>query len=58
MTKVTYARAELLSEWEHIWDRHRGDMEIAAAILGISYAALSRALYRARADGCYVKGLS
>jgi uncharacterized damage-inducible protein DinB len=46
---------DLLAEYEHTWDRHRGQVSVAAAILGMKPASLSRALYRARKRGIEVR---
>jgi len=48
-------RAELLYEYNKLWDRHRGNTLIAAQLLGMTRAALERAIYRARADGIQVR---
>lgn len=44
-------REELVLEWRHTWPRHKGCVSLAAPILGTTAAALSRRLYRMRADG-------
>jgi len=44
-------RQELIEEFEHTWDRHHGSITIAARILNMTPDALSRRLYRYKADG-------
>jgi hypothetical protein len=48
-------REIVLSEFEHTWGRHSGQITVAAPILGMSPQALSRALYRAKSDGEQVR---
>ena len=44
-------RQELIEEFEHTRDRHHGSITIAARILNMTPDALSRRLYRYKADG-------
>jgi hypothetical protein len=46
---------ELIAEYEHTWDRHRGRISVAAEILGMTPNSLSRAIYRARQRGIDVR---
>ena len=48
-------RAEVLADFEGTRDQHRGHVSIAAPLLGMSKAALARALYRAKAAGVDVR---
>jgi hypothetical protein len=40
-----------MRDYNETWDEHRGNVHLAAARLGMTKAALERALYRARAAG-------
>jgi hypothetical protein len=48
-------RDELLDRYNELWDRHKGNLHLAAPLLGMTKAALERALYRARAAGVEVR---
>lgn len=44
-------REELIEDYHDTWDYHLGDLDIAAARLGVSRAALEQNISRARRDG-------
>jgi biotin operon repressor len=49
------SREDLLRDYNELWDRHRGNTLVAAELLGMTRAALERAIYRARATGFTVR---
>ena len=48
-------RDQWLPLYEETWDRHRGNLHLAAPILGMTKTALERAIYRARKAGVQVR---
>lgn len=56
--KSTYlTRDELVTEWQHTWNRHYGHVTLAAPIFGTTPTALSRRLYRMRSAGYQIRFL-
>lgn len=52
--RLTYARAELLAEWDLLYDRSRSraaNCRLIAPRLGMTYAALEKAITRASVQG-------